>query len=110
MLDYIDDEYITLNFAGKKLASNKWFFNIFYEIANYYDTGNPGLFFHSIRDEKIRNYVLEFFRKQGLEVEFFDFDSHASVSTEQQYGFVFKNTESLTHVILKYSDRKNEYQ
>lgn len=100
MIDFINDDYLTVNLANNNLANKKWFVKLLQELSKYYDMDSP-LYFLNVKDQNVRIYVLDFFRRKGLVAEFFNFED--STFNKDNYGFVFKNNESLSQIILMYT-------
>jgi hypothetical protein len=94
MLDYIDEEYITVNFRNYEENLPIWFVHAVKKIIRYYSLES-----FSIHQIMYDNAALleEYFRKHGLEFEMYE----VRKSDSRQCGCVFKVNDALTLFMLK---------
>ena len=104
MLDYIDDDYITVDLNHGNLP--EWFGHILSDILNYYKlSGSPERMLANAR-----YLVDECLKKRGFEFEYYKIDSLKRSNLDQwgsddiqiiPEGYVFKSTPELSAYILK---------
>lgn len=103
MLDFYNDDHITVNLFNTNTRNNKdlrWYAALIADFGKYYNLRRPHLL--PVTNERVRGYFLKFFEINGLEVEYFDFSPTSEEAGD--CGFVFKSNAALSALILKHSE------
>lgn len=110
MLDFIDDDYITVDLNHGSLP--EWFEQILVDILKYYNiSAHPASLL-----AKARHLVDECLKKRGFEFEYYKIDSLKRANHDQwngdmhiiPEGYVFKSTPELSAYILKVTGNGHE--
>lgn len=95
MLDFIDDEHITVNTSVREIP--EWFRHCCQQVIEYYNlTHFPG--WELVKE---RTHLESYLNKMGFEYEYFEIRRHEAQGVQR--GYVFKVNEALTLYMLKAS-------